>query len=114
MARGYAARGCRYTRGQLIGIHRDWKKTWVSDVCWVLIHRDSYELMNSNVFCLFLPACAGIHFEEKRVESREINWDTSGLRVNFEFRCIMGWQFLAIHRDGYHLMNSDVFWYVDI
>ncbi len=33
-------------------IHRDWKKTWVSDVCWVLIHRDSYELIISDVFMI--------------------------------------------------------------
>ena len=51
LAREYAARGCRYIRGKLIEIHRDWKKTWVSDVCWFLIHRDGYEFMISDVFC---------------------------------------------------------------
>ena len=38
-------------RGKLIEVHRDWKKTLNSDVCWVLIHRDSYELIISDVFC---------------------------------------------------------------
>ena len=38
-------------RRKLNGIHRDWKKTWVSDVCWFLIHRDGYELINPDVFC---------------------------------------------------------------
>ena len=57
---------------------------------------------------------AGVDCEEMYVYSREINWDTSGLDENLELRCILGWRFWAIHRDGYHLMNSDVFWYVDI
>ena len=35
------------------------------------------------------PACAGIHFEEKRVESREIKWNTSGLEENLGFRCML-------------------------
>ena len=38
------------TRGKLIGIHRDWMKTWVSDVCWFLIHRDWIKTRNSDVF----------------------------------------------------------------
>ena len=40
-----------YIRGKLIEIHRDWMKTWISDVCRILIHRDGYELMNPDVFC---------------------------------------------------------------
>ena len=70
-------------------MHRDLKKTWVSDVCWILIHRDGYELLNPDVLCLFLSACAGIHFERKRVESREINWNTSGFEENLGFRCML-------------------------
>ena len=53
---------------------------------------------------------AGIHFEEKRVESREINWDTSGLDENPEFRCILFWQFLAIHRKETLLAHPDVYY----
>ena len=81
-------------------MHRDWKKTWISDVCWILIHRDGYELLNSDVLCLFLSACAGVDcegmqvysreiivcparagvcYEREQVASREINWNTSGL-----------------------------------
>ena len=72
-------------------MHRDWKKTWISDVCWILIHRDGYNLMNSDVFCLvFLLA-------------RE--YTTRGCR------CIRG-KLSEIHRDWYELSNSDVFWLV--
>ena len=74
------------------------------------MHRDWYELLNSDVLCLFLSACAGIHFERKRVESREIkvrltgagihferkrvesreiNLGTSGLKENLGFRCML-------------------------
>ena len=70
-------------------MHRDWKKTWISDVCWILIHRDGYELLNSDVFCLFLPACAGVCYEREQVASREINWNTSGLDENLDFRCML-------------------------
>ena len=62
LAREYTLRECRYIRGKLSEIHRDW-----------------YELSNSDVFCLFLPACAGIDIEREQVASREINWNASGL-----------------------------------
>ena len=78
-----------YNRGKLIEIHRDLKKNWVSDVCWIMIHRDCYEWLNSDVFCLFLPACAGVCCERKRVASREINWNTSGFEENLGFRCML-------------------------
>ena len=45
--------------------------------------------MISDVFCLFLPACAGMRYKRKRVESREINLNTSGLGGNLDFRCIL-------------------------
>ena len=51
LAREYTARESGYIRGKLIEIHRDLMKTWVSDVCRILIHRDWYELSNSDVFC---------------------------------------------------------------
>ena len=50
LAREYTAREFRYIRGKLIKIHRDWMKTW-----------------NSDVFCMFLPACAGVCFEGMEV-----------------------------------------------
>ena len=74
------------------------------------IHRGCDELMNSDVFCLFFPACAGVGCEgievasweiklrltgagvyrgRGQVESREINWNTSGLEENLVFRCIL-------------------------
>ena len=67
--------------------------------------------MNSDVFCMFLPACAGIGCEGIEVESRqiklrligagvycerwqveswEINMNTSGLEENLGFRCMLG------------------------
>ena len=70
-------------------MHRDLMKTWISDVCWILIHRDWYELSNADVFCLFLPACAGICCEREQVLSREINWNTSGFEENLGFRCML-------------------------
>ena len=36
--------------------------------------------------------CAGVCCEGMEVSSREINWDTSGLDENLEFRCILFWQ----------------------
>ena len=77
----------------------------------ILIHRDGYELMISDVFCLFCPACAGVGYkgievysreikvrliragvycERWQVESREIKWNTSGLEENLGFRCMLG------------------------
>ena len=67
-------------------------KTWISDV-----------------FCLFLPACAGIRYEGMRVYSREIKWDTSGWLWITEFRCILFWQFWAIHRNWSILPHPDVY-----
>ena len=53
------------------------------------MHRDGYELMNSDVFCLFLPACAGVCCEREQVASREIKWNASGLVENLDFRCML-------------------------
>ena len=36
-----------------------------------------------------MPACAGMRYKRKRVESREINLNTSGLGGNLDFRCIL-------------------------
>ena len=44
------------------------------------------------------PACAGVCCEGMQVYSRAINCNTSGLGEIVEFRCILFWQFLAIHR----------------
>ena len=56
LARGYTTGESGYIRGILIEIHRD-----------------GHYLLNSDVFCLFFPACAGIGCEGIEVESREIN-----------------------------------------
>ena len=76
----------------------------------IWIHRDGDELIISDVFCLFLPACAGVGYEgievasweiklrltgagiyceRGQVYSREINWNTSGLEENLGFRCML-------------------------
>ena len=77
LARGYTARGSRYIRGKLIGIHRDWMKLLNSDVfCfgdiwrfeaihrkrpilahpdvfftwyWTFVHRDGHRILNPDV-----------------------------------------------------------------
>ena len=72
LAREYTAREYRYIRGKLSEIHRDW-----------------FELSNSDVFCLVLPACAGVGCEGMQVYSREINWNASGLEENLDFRCML-------------------------
>ena len=68
------------------------------------------KLMNFNVFCLFLPACAGIYCEGIRVYSREINLNTSGWLWITEFRCILFWQLWAIHREWPMLAHPDVYY----
>ena len=61
--------------------------------------------MNSDVFCLFLPACAGIYYGGKRVYSREIFW----IHRDWMKTWISDVWWILIHRDGHELLNSDVF-----
>ena len=53
---------------------------------------------------------AGIHFEEKRVESREINWDTSGLGESTEFRGIFLMKFVGvgINYEGMRIYSREI------
>ena len=109
LARGYTTGESGYIRGKLFEIHRD-----------------GYYLLNSDVFCLFLPACAGIHYEGKRVYSRDIFWihrDWMKTRnsdvfclflpacagIHCEEKQVYSREIIWIHRDWMKTRNSDVF-----
>ena len=51
--------------------------------------------MNSDVFCLFFPACAGIHCEGKRVYSREIIWYI-GIKRKLGFPMYDGFWYIGV------------------
>ena len=97
-------------RGDSLGVWSVWQRGLLNLIDLEgEIHRDWEKLLNSDVLCLFLLARAGVCCEGMWVYSREINWDTLGLRVNFEFRCILEWRYMAIHRTWPILAHPDVY-----
>ena len=58
----------------------------------IWIHRDGYELMISDVFCLFLLACAEVGYEGIEVESRGIRLRLTGAGIYCERRQVESWE----------------------